>query len=76
MAGNVAFVARARNIVERVVRGGEPLGEEDAWMKELGLPLKENADENSKTMRNSEEEVMRWVVQDKGFLCPSCGGVI
>lgn len=23
-----------------------------------------------------EEEVFRWVVQDKGLLCPSCGGVI
>ena len=76
VTGNVAFVARARNIVERVVWGREPLGEEDAWMKELGLPSKENADENSKTTTNSKEEVMRWVVQDKGFLCPSCGGVI
>ncbi|KAL5478579.1 hypothetical protein ACEPAI_2763 [Sanghuangporus weigelae] len=88
VAGNVAFVTRARQIIERVVLGGEALGEKGEWMKELGLPLHENGgngddegnvkDENVEDSGKpmSEEEMMRWVVPDKGFLCPSCGGVI
>ncbi|KAL5497729.1 hypothetical protein ACEPAH_2660 [Sanghuangporus vaninii] len=88
VAGNVAFVTRARKIVERVVRGGEALEEEEQWVKELGLPLHENGrngdnegnvkDDKSRDGEKPklEEEVMRWVVPDKGFLCPGCGGVI
>lgn len=87
VSGNIACVSRARNIVERVVRGGEAFAEvsEEGLVKMLGLPLRARGSEEEEGEGNiergrskgkSEDEIKRWVVEDEGLLCPSCGGVI
>lgn len=63
VAGNVAFVARAREMVDSVLIGCEDLPKD--WEKILQLPSE-----------GEGAKIEAWIASDEGLICPSCGGAI
>lgn len=63
VAGNIAFVTRAREIVNSVLVDKADLPED--WVEKLQLP---------NTRGNANVEA--WIASDEGLVCPSCRGPI